>query len=267
MNNIKKYFGVSGIPFQKISPDNAFDSTDVTTVDDKLQSLALIGGIAVCTGEPGIGKTYAIETWGRRQQNDAITTIWVDDPGTSVFSLLGRCIQGMGQKPAHGNDMLWRQFYEMFSKLRETKRHLVFIIDESQQLPIEALEQIKRLTNLSREYPPLLSFILIGHSDFLAPFSGQRLRALKRRLLAVISLKGLTSDEIGPYVGHHIAAVGGKKELLCQKAIDQLWNVSRGVPRIINTLALHAVLEAKRQGLDHVDDSIAETITLDDELL
>jgi len=267
MNDILTYFKLDSIPFQKLDPHNAFDSVDVTTVADKLQSLILIGGIAVCTGEPGIGKTYALETWEKRNVNDATTIIWVDDPGSSVFTLLGRCLQGMGQKPGHGNDMLWRQFHELFTKLRETKRHLVFIIDEAQQLSIDALEQIKRLTNLSREHPPLLSFILIGHSDFLAPFSGQRLRALKRRLVAVISLKGLASDEIGPYVQHHSAAAGSKRELLCQKAIDQLWNVSRGIPRIINTAALHAILTAKRKGLDHVDETIAQTISLEDELL
>jgi len=267
MNDIKNYFGLSGIPFQKLGPDNAFDSSDITAVADKLQGLVLMGGIAICTGEPGVGKTYALETWENRNDNDAITTIWVDDPGTCVFSLLGRCIQAMGQKPGHGNDMLWRQFYDMFTTFRETKRHLVFIIDEAQQLPIEALEQIKRLTNLSREYPPRMSFVLIGHNDFLAPFSEQRLRALKRRLVAVVSLKGLTSDEIGPYVQHHIAAAGGKRDVLCQKAIDRLWSVSRGVPRIINTCALHAILTAKRHGLDRVDETIAATTSLEEELL
>lgn len=267
MNDITSYFGLSGIPFQKLGPEKAFDSSDVTTVADKLQGLTLMGGIAICTGEPGVGKTYALETWGKRIRNDGTTIVWVDDPGTSVFSLLGRCIQAMGQKPGHGNDMLWRQFYDMFTTLCETKRHLVFIIDEAQQLPIDALEQIKRLTNLSREYPPRMSFILIGHSDFLAPFSEQRLRALKRRLVAVVSLKGLTSDEIGPYVRHHITVVGGKRELLCQKAIDRLWSVSRGVPRIINTCALHAILAAKRHGVERVDETIADTISLEEELL
>lgn len=265
--DVKTHFGLSRVPFTKLPPQNAFESADVKTLSEKLEGLLLLGGIALCFGEPGVGKTYAVEAWSEKLKNEATAVLWIDDPGCNVFSFLRRCVLALNRTPQHNVDCLWNQFYEAFMNHRESQRHLIFIIDEAQQLPLSVFEQIRRLTNLSRVGDTLLSFILIGHGQFLSPFTEPQLSALKRRLTATASIKGLTSDEIEPYVCHHLSLAGTTNNLFPPKILKRLWSVSRGTPRMINNMALHCLLAAARCGLKRVDNTVADRIIREVEVL
>jgi general secretion pathway protein A len=266
MNDLQAHFGFSSTPFGKLPPAQAFVSDEVSTVSRKLKGVELVGGIAVCVGEPGVGKTYAVEAWSENLSPITTNLVWIDDPGDQVFSLLRRCVSGLHKAPLHNNDNLWQQFHEAFLKHRQAHRRLIFVIDEAQYLSFPMLEQIRRLTNLARTESPSLSFVLIAHREFLTPFRGSRLSSLKRRLNAVITLNGLSEDELEPYLRHHLAYAGTAQQLFCDDALRRLWSVSRGIPRLINTLALHCLLEAARHGLHQVDETVANVIIREEEI-
>ncbi|MFC1853573.1 ExeA family protein [candidate division CSSED10-310 bacterium] len=267
MIDVAAHFGLCAIPFGKLPPSRAFTSSDLTIVTEKLRCLELVGGIAVCIGEPGVGKTYAIEAWETKLCADSTTVVWIDDPGCHIYSFLRRCVLGLNLKPLHNVDTLWQQFHTAFMKHHETNKHLIFIVDEAHQLPLTVLDQIRRLTNLARAGTASLSFVLIGHRELLSPFTTTKLNALRRRLTTVITIQGLSADEFEPYIQHHLTVAGTEKTLFSDTALKRLWNGTRGVPRLINTLALHCLLAVARNGGDRVDQAMAEAIFRQEELL
>jgi general secretion pathway protein A len=267
MIDVTTHFNLCSVPFDKISPSRAFSSSDLETVANKLCCLELVGGIAVCIGDPGVGKTYALEAWQTKLRVDTTRVVWIDDPGGTIFSFLRRCVSGLHIKPLHNVDTLWQQFHKAFMKHAETKKHLIVIVDEAHQLPLAVLDQIRRLTNLGRASAAPLSFVLIGHRELLSPFTTTKLNALRRRLTTVITIQGLSADEFEPYIKHHLREAGTEKSLFSKTVLQRLWSVSRGVPRLINTLALHCLLAVARQGADSVNQTIAEVIFRQEELL
>lgn len=260
MIEVTTHFGLHSVPFGKLPPSRAFTSSDLTTVKEKLRCLELVGGIALCIGEPGVGKTYALEAWQTTLGDNSTTVVWIDDPGCHSYSFLRRCVLGLQLKPLHNSDALWQQFQAAFRKHHQTNKHLIVIVDEAQQLPVTVLDQIRRLTNLARTGVALLSFVLIGHRELLSPFTTIKINALRRRLTTVITIQGLSFDEFEPYITHHLREAGTDKMLFSAPVLQRLWSVSRGVPRLINTLALQCLLASARQGSDSVDQTIAEAL-------
>ena len=54
------------------------------------------------------------------------------------------------------------------------------------------------------------------------------------------------------YVDHRLRAVGGDTKIFDHSALEAIFSASRGVPRLINTLATNGMLAALGRGKRHV---------------
>jgi len=265
---IRQHFGLTRIPFAQVDPRSPYRSEDLAQVYPLLDRLLLTGGIALCVGEPGAGKTFAVDAWCQTLSPNEVAVRWVEDPGDTVSAFLRRLLRGLGIAPPWGVDTAWQRLVDGVTEHhRETAQHLVFVVDEAQHLRPEILEQLRRLTNLGRRQPLPLSFVLIAHRDFLVPLAQQHLTALRRRLRATVALGGLARREMAPYVDHHLGLAGATRPLFGEDALELLWSASRGLPRVIGTLALAALALAAGEGRTLVEASILQRAITEPEVL
>lgn len=71
------------------------------------------------------------------------------------------------------------------------------------------------------------------------------------------AITGLSAAETQSYVQHHLALAGRSDTLFSDDAIKLIHDVSRGLPRQVNNLAVAALIAAFAQNKGIVDESSA----------
>ena len=113
----------------------------------------------------------------------------------------------------------------------------MLIIDESQNLSLSALEQIRMLSNLETEKEKLIQIILVGQPELIQKLSSPKLVQLKQRIAVKYHINALSQDEISLYIHHRLQQASTLSSLsFTQSAIDDIYRFTKGVPRLINLL-------------------------------
>ena len=119
---------------------------------------------------------------------------------------------------------------------------VVLIIDEAQNLPVEALEQVRLLTNLETDTQKLLQIILLGQPELRELLARADMRQLAQRITARYHLMPLDSAETAAYLRHRHRVAGGLHLPFTPGAIRRIHRHAGGVPRLINVIAERALL-------------------------
>jgi general secretion pathway protein A len=119
---------------------------------------------------------------------------------------------------------------------------VVLIVDEAQNLSVEALEQVRLLTNLETDTQKLLQIILLGQPELRDILARPDLRQLAQRITARFHLTPLDATETATYLRHRYRVAGGLHLPFDASAIRRIHAHSGGVPRLINVIAERALL-------------------------
>jgi general secretion pathway protein A len=121
----------------------------------------------------------------------------------------------------------------------------VLIVDEAQNLPHQVLEQIRILSNLETHKEKLLQIVLAGQSNLRSVLKSPELRQLDQRVSIRHSLRPLSEEETGAYVGHRLSIAGGGSAVgFTPKALRLVHRCTSGIPRLINLVCDRALLGA-----------------------
>lgn len=133
---------------------------------------------------------------------------------------------------------------------------VVLIVDEAQNLSVDALEQVRLLTNLETPTQKLLQIILLGQPELRRLLERDDLRQLAQRITARYHLTPLNADECEAYVRHRMAVAGSRKLPFSRLGLKALYQRSGGVPRLINVIGDRALMA----GFARETDSIGERL-------
>jgi hypothetical protein len=130
--------------------------------------------------------------------------------------------------------------YEFLGTLAPLQAFAVVIIDEAQSLSLPLLEELRILSDADGQ----LQIVLVGQLELRDKLKLPEMRQLDQRVSVHCTLQPLTCEGVGGYVAHRLQTAGGSPDRIrfSQEAIESLYLVSNGVPRVINRLcdrALH----------------------------
>jgi general secretion pathway protein A len=251
------FFGIAEKPFA-ITPDPRYLYLSVRHADalaHLVYGINEAGGFIQLTGEVGTGKTTIIRSLLARAPKDAEIALILNPRLTAGEFLLALCEElGLGtDERASGNtkelvDLLNRYLLRAHAQ----GRRVVLIVDEAQNLAPEVLEYIRLLTNLETETQKLLQIILIGQPELRKLLARDDLRQLAQRITGRYHLDPLTREETTAYVRHRMRVAGATVDVFTRGALREIYNVSRGIPRVINIICDRALLGAYTQDLHQV---------------
>ncbi|HXX58450.1 MAG TPA: AAA family ATPase [Thermodesulfovibrionales bacterium] len=131
----------------------------------------------------------------------------------------------------------------------------VLIIDEAHLIPYrETFEEIRLLTNFQMDDTNLLSLILVGQPELRRKLESAQLAALRQRIGLFFHLGPIGEDEMKGYIEYRVRAGGRDKPLFTDAAVRALYRYSKGVPRVINSLATMSLLEGFAKDAELIDD-------------
>jgi len=254
------HFGMSGAPFS-IAPDPRYlymSSRHREALAHLLYGVGSDDGFVVLTGEVGTGKTTVCRCLLEQLPADCELAL-VFNPKLSVLELLATVCEEFRIAVPEANPGVKAYVDHINAWLlvvHAKGRMAVLIIDEAQSLEAEVLEQIRLLTNLETNRRKLLRILLLGQPQLRDLLARPDMAQLAQRIVARYHLKPLSRPDMEGYVAHRLAAAGARRELFSRAALERLYRLSGGTPRLINIIADRALLGAYVERKDRVDGAM-----------
>jgi general secretion pathway protein A len=190
----------------------------------------------VMTGEVGTGKTTLLHALLKKL--DANTkTVFIFNPmleSKDFFKFV--CFElGIQAKDQTKGDCLLGIYQVLVETYRENGT-VVMIIDEAHNLNPSLLEEIRLLSNFETAKDKLIQIILVGQPELNVTLNLPECRQLKQRIGLWFYINPLNRKETDEYIRSRLRRAGLETPCFKQKAIDEIFRYSKGIPRLINIL-------------------------------
>lgn len=262
------YFGFSQNPFS-ITPNPAFlylSPTHQDALSHLVYGVGQGGGFVALTGEVGTGKTTLIRSLLEQQLDDIEVALCLNPQLTATEFVANICDE---LKVPYTDSSSLKELIDNLNvyllDAHAKGKRVVAIIDEAQQLSRDVLEEIRLLTNLETANDKLLRIILVGQPELQAMLARNDLRQLSQRITARSHIAPLSKKDTAAYIKHRIRVAGGHPDLFTPAAVKRIYQLSKGVPRVINVLCERALMgtygrEKRRANVAIVNTAAQESL-------
>ncbi len=216
-------------------------------------------GFLLITGEVGTGKTALIRAIEKELQARAIV-VTIPDPGMTLMDFYNFMAAELNMDRSFTNkgDFLIH-FKRLILTAFASYRRVLLIIDESQRLNHELMEEIRLLSNIDLAGKVLINIFFVGQTEFREILAKPENRAVRQRITVSYHLSPLTEDEVRQYIAHRLTVAGASREIFSAEAMKAVSQSTQGYPRLINIICDHALMSAYSRGLNRVEaDTIRE---------
>jgi len=244
----RKFYNLTCNPFE-MSPDPYF----FFPTPRHNEALAMLNygvlrrkGFVVVTGEVGTGKTLLVRCLLDSLTLHKVAFAYIYNPILEVQSFLEQVLKDLGLPAAvrSKSEALSRLNSYLMARSRDDLT-TALVVDEAQLLSWALLEEIRLLTNLETRQHKLLQIVLSGQPELDRMLDSHQLRQLKQRVGMRCNLLPLDLKEVEGYIRCRLQLAGknGKENVIFSKeAIETIYRVSKGIPRLVNTLCENALM-------------------------
>ena len=256
---LKSHYGFTKTPFGKALAPQMLHRHDahaeaVARIDWCISERAL----GVITGEVGAGKTVAVRAALANLDSSRHTVIYLGNPAVGGRGLYGGIVTALGGVPRFHKAALIPQTMDLLAaEEHERGRTSVLVLDEGHLLSADQLEELRLLSNSELDSHSPFACLLIGQPTLRRRIKLGTFAALDQRIALRYAMNGMTDKETASYVSHHLALAGRSDTLFSDDALALIHQVSRGLPRAVNNLAIQALVAAYASNKAIVDESSA----------
>jgi type II secretory pathway predicted ATPase ExeA len=224
-------------------------------------------GIAFVYGPAGVGKSITL----RRFKAD------VDERRYELFYLFNLRITPLGflrsLSRTLGLAVLYHQA-DLFDAVstylaqyeERNRKHPILIFDDADGLSDTLLEMLRLLANFDMDSEDRFSFILSGSHKLALRLRQPLNEAFKQRIGFAHNLRAFTIEDARNYIRFHLERVEAPKDLFTDEAVQIIFHLAQGLPRVINQIALQALIRAAIRKVDKIDENFLKQQVLNGSL-
>jgi general secretion pathway protein A len=268
----KSFYGLKENPFN-VNPDPRFLFL-TKQIEEALTGL-MYGiqtrkGFITLTGEVGTGKTTLINRlldWlhHRRARTAFLFNSRMNSSQLFDFILAEFDIPCESKSKSQ---QLLKLNHWLLERYRDGET-VVLIIDEAQNLTYPVLEEIRLLTNLETSTEKLLQIVLSGQPELEEKLKLPQLRQLRQRIMLRCRTTPLSEEQTHEYIAERLRIAGASGDpIFSPKTIETIHVYSLGIPRVINLLCEHSLVngfvEQQRPIQPKIVEEVAHEFQLDE---
>jgi len=147
---------------------------------------------------------------------------------------------------------------------QRTNRCVLLFVDEAQNLPHSALEELRMLSNMQLDGRSLLQIYLLGQPEFRRTIARKSLEQLRQRVITSYHLQPLDVEESRQYIEHRLLHVGWQDDPhFTAQAFKMIHEAAGGVPRKINLLCDRLMLLTYLEEKHEIDAAVVKEVVMD----
>jgi general secretion pathway protein A len=240
----KEFYGFTTYPFS-LAPDPEFlylSKKHENCLRYLLYSLERGHGLIVLTGKIGTGKTLLLNIL-MKSLDENTHKVFLANSKLEFLDILRYVSHALGVESSGISKAELLINLENFLRTCEQKNEkVVIILDEAQNFPVDALEEVRLLTNFEYQGRKLLQIILTGQQQLEDVLHLPQLTQLTQRIGFNCQLLPLDYPETKCYIEKRLAIAGCVQPLFTEQAVKQIFVYSKGIPRVINLISDTALL-------------------------
>ena len=156
-------------------------------------------GFTVITGEIGCGKTTLVR-YLLRQLNRHIAVGLISNTPQGKAGLLQWVMMSLNQPHEGSYPTLYKGFQRFLHEQHSKGKRTILIVDEAQNLGLEALEELRMLSNVNADKSQFLQIILVGQPQLKDMLRTPQLLQFAQRVSSDFHLKPLNEIDVSQYI-------------------------------------------------------------------
>ncbi|MBA4091442.1 MAG: general secretion pathway protein [Sphingobium sp.] len=262
-----QFYGLQGRPFQ-LTPDPHYyfeSATHRKALSYLGYGLAQGEGFIVITGDIGAGKTTLVGHLMQTIDPARLTAVKIVSTQVEGDDMLRLAAQSFGlSTDGLSKAAILQQVEAMLHAQARAGRRSLLIVDEAQNLPVSAIEELRMLSNFQLGGQSLLQIFLLGQPEFRDLLKSPELEQLRQRVIATHHLEPMMANEVEPYILHRLAIAGWSgNPAFTPGAFSALYAATGGVPRRLNALASRVLLLGAIEQLHVIDEEVVDAVVAD----
>lgn len=220
--------------------------------------------ITVVTGEVGAGKTTLVQRL-LKSLPDNVTLGLISNAQGGRGELLRWVLYALDIETGGATEYV--DLFQILQKFLVDEyakgRRSILVIDEAQNLSVEGLEELRMLTNINANKDELLQLVLVGQPELRDTILKPELRQFAQRVVANFHLTRMDKKTVSSYISHRLKVAGGRGNEFTKQACERVWEVSGGIPRLVNQICDFAMVYAATSDERLVLSSVVDQVVRD----
>lgn len=258
-DSYRQRFGLTHHPIPRdAAGPTFFDKTPgYAQLERQFHDLLEEPGLGLLTAEPGVGKTAALRNLCAQLPSPDYLVLYLCDTAGSPCDFYRALAAELGLKGSMRKSQLWLDLKAALAQMLDEQHTTpVIVVDECQHLSDRFLADLAGFLNFAFDRRSLAAVWLVGLPSFARRLKTQLHAPLQTRIAAHVQLLPLEREDFKALVEHGIRAAGVREKLLTDSALEMMFRVCRGVPRIASRVLRTALKKAHAKNQNMVDDHV-----------
>lgn len=212
--------------------------------------------LGVLTGEVGSGKSALIRRLIRSLDTMTVLPIYISMADLKPRDFYAELLQHVDEVPPYSVSKSRRLWEDVLSR-REAQgdRSIVVVIDEAHEMNEAMLLELRFVMSHQMDSRSLFPVLLTGQPELRKKLRLKKYEAIAQRVGIQYHLQGMTREETGAYIRHHLKTAGMERPVFSESAANMVHGASQGIPRIVNQICSQALFEAEGKGHEVVEEA------------
>ncbi|MCR5776380.1 MAG: AAA family ATPase [Lachnospiraceae bacterium] len=259
----ENFFEMKNTPFTRnVPPERLYESAAMGETLGRLSYVADRQLFAVVTADAGCGKSTLIRRFVTTLPKEEYLFLYLSDSKLTPRWFYKGMLDQLGIESKFYRGDAKRQLQKEVEIIRGVQgKKVVCILDEAHLLEKETIEEFRFLLNYRFDSMSPMALVLVGQSELWDKLKLQRYAAVRQRIDINCVIPHLDRAETEYYIASHLDYAEGRKDIFTDKATDEIYKESTGIPRLINHLCEGCLMYACQQNKRLIDEHQVRFVT------